>query len=101
MTKILMLAALLIAGKLFSQDAPFQKTFTPAELKQDLDFLFTTLENIHPDLYHYTSRETLKAARLKVEQALNEPMTRLEFSRRVIPVVTLLRDGHTALTFPQ
>jgi hypothetical protein len=101
MSKIFILAALLMAGELFSQEAQFKKTFTPAELKQDLDFLFTTLENIHPNLYHYTSREIIMAARLNVEQALNEPMTRLEFSRKLIPVVSLLKDGHTSLSFPQ
>jgi len=100
MSKLIMLAALVMAGELFSQ-APFEKKFTPAELKQDLDFLFTTLENIHPDLYHYTSRETILAARLRVEKALNEPMTRLEFSRKLIPVVSLLKEGHTSLPFPQ
>lgn len=101
MNKFLTLAALLTAGQLVGQEAPFQKTFTPAELKQDLDFLFTTLENIHPDLYHYTSRETVNEARLRLEHELHEPVTRLEFSRKVIPIVTRLQDGHTSLTFPQ
>jgi len=29
----------------------FEAKFSPAELKKDLDFLFETLETVHPNLY--------------------------------------------------
>jgi hypothetical protein len=76
------------------------KQFTPAELKQDLNFLFEKLEAIHPALYHNTPKAKIDDARKALENELIEPMTRLAFARKAIPVVTLLKDGHTALSFP-
>src|SRR5687768_11910910 len=77
------------------------RLFSPAELKQDLDFLFEKLEAIHPSLYHYTPKAQMDEARVALEKQLQEPMTRLEFARKAIPVVSMLNDGHTSLSFPQ
>jgi len=101
MTKFFFLVGLLSFGQLFGQVDMTTKTFTPAELKKDIDFMFSTLENVHPDLYHYTPRHVIDEARLQVERELHQPMTRLEFSRKLIPVFSLLKDGHTSLSFPQ
>ena len=75
--------------------------FTPEELKQDLQFLFEKLESIHPSLYHYTSKQQIDERRIALEKELDHPMTRLEFARKAIPVVTMLQDGHTSLGFPK
>ena len=83
-----------------AQTATETRLFTPEELKQDLDFLFEKLESIHPSLYYYTPKLKIEEARKALEGELTEPMTRLEFSKKVIPVVTLLKDGHTSLSFP-
>lgn len=75
--------------------------FTPEELKQDLKFLFEKLESIHPSLYHYTTKQLVDEKRLALEKELDHPMTRLEFARKAIPVVTMLKDGHTGLGIPK
>jgi hypothetical protein len=101
MTKLFILAGLWIPWLLFAQEDITTKTFTPAELKQDIDFMFSAMENIHPDLYHYTPRQVIDKMRLHVEKEVHQPMTRMEFSRKLIPVVSQLKDGHTSLSFPQ
>jgi hypothetical protein len=77
------------------------KQFNPEELKQDLSYLFEKLESIHPSLYYYTSKEELLDARAAVEEELTHPMTRVEFARKSIPLVAMLKNGHTSLSFPQ
>ncbi|MBX2961456.1 MAG: hypothetical protein KF687_03030 [Cyclobacteriaceae bacterium] len=77
------------------------RKFSVNELKEDVDFLFATLERIHPSLYHYTSKETILAKRTAVENSLTEPITRHEFAQRIIPLISTLNDGHTYLSFPQ
>jgi hypothetical protein len=77
------------------------RLFTPSELKADLSFLLTTLENIHPSLYHHRTREAVKSDLDSVRSAITEPLSRLEFARRIIPAFTKLNDGHTAVYFPQ
>lgn len=75
--------------------------FSSDELKQDLHFLFEKLESIHPALYHYTSALQMQKTRTRLEKDLDHSMTRLEFARKVIPVVSMLKDGHTSVAFPQ
>lgn len=76
------------------------KEYSPEELLEDLDYLFTTLEEIHPDLFAFTSREKVYAEKAKVKESLTEPIDRQEFYRRTAPIVTMLGDGHTGLYFP-
>ncbi len=96
------LVYLFLIGSTFSwgQSGIETKQLSPGELKQDLHYLFEKFEAIHPSLYHYTPKWEVDARRLALEKELDQPMTRLEFARKTIPVVTLLKDGHTSLGFP-
>ena len=98
--KRLPLLFVFITSFCFAQTANETKLFTPGEQKQDLNFLFEKFESIHPSLYHYTPKAKIDEVRKTLEAELSEPMTRLEFSKKIIPVVTLLKDGHTSLSFP-
>jgi hypothetical protein len=100
MTKGLCTCFLLISIFSFGQSEIETQKFSPDALKQDMSYLFTRLENIHPSLYHYTSRNRIDSMRNAVERDLTQPITRLEFAKKVIPVVSMLRDGHTSLAFP-
>src|SRR5688572_11362249 len=76
------------------------KKFSPTELKEDLGYLFSKLENIHPSLYHYTPKQRVDEKRIGLEKELDHPMTRMEFARKVIPLVSMLKDAHTSVGFP-
>lgn len=99
MKKILYL--LFISSSCFAQLAVEVKSFNPEELKQDLTILFEKLEAIHPSLYHYTSKSNVDEVRAAVEKELNRSMTRIEFARKAIPLISMLKDGHTSLVFPR
>jgi hypothetical protein len=85
----------------FSQESAEDQKFSPELLRADLNFLFSKLEYTHPSLYHYVSKEKVDSARKAIESILVQPFTRLEFARVVIPLATMLKDGHTSLSFPQ
>lgn len=93
---------LLISISLYSQEPNSieQKVFQPEELIEDFRELFVNLEGIHPDLYFYTSKETIDSLRLQAENEFTMPMTALEFWKIAAPIVVEIRDGHTALSFP-
>jgi len=74
--------------------------FPPDKLKSDLDFLLRTLEDVHPDLYRYRSRPEIYEMKQRIERSLTEPLTRIDFYRRVAPLVSAFGDGHTSITYP-
>lgn len=76
------------------------RLYSPEELKEDLDYLFQTLENVHPNLYAFTPKDTIDADRKQIVKKLLKPMTALEFWRLVRPIVSKIGDGHTSLRFP-
>ncbi|QOI96932.1 MAG: hypothetical protein HRU69_05240 [Flammeovirgaceae bacterium] len=101
MQRALTLCLLLNSTLLPGQVDITQKLYSPDELKTDLRFLVSTLENIHPNLYAATSKEKFYQDVEALELGLTEPITRLEFARKLIPLTTALGDGHTSVYFPQ
>src|SRR6478735_10977965 len=97
----LLLSIFFISTLCAGQSAVETQKFTPEELKQDLQFLFEKLESIHPSLYHYTPKSEVDEKRSALEKELDHPMTRLEFARKAIPVISMLNDGHTGMGFPR
>ena len=74
--------------------------YNPEQMISDFDYLFETLESIHPDLYFYTTKDSIDVLRKKAIERLNHPMTSVEFWKIIAPVVVKLNDGHTAIYFP-
>jgi len=81
-----------------SQDAnqpTYLKVIPPEKLKEDLDFLFKSIEEIHPNMYAYISREEFAKHRDELYKKINHPASQIEFYKLLAPVIALLRDGHT------
>jgi C-terminal processing protease CtpA/Prc len=70
------------------------------DAKADLDALMKTLENVHPDLYAVRSRERVAEERRQIESELPEQVSRMEWWKRLAPLVAGFGDGHTNLPFP-
>lgn len=71
------------------------KLIPPDKLKEDLDFLFKTIEEVHPNMYAYTSKEEFAPIREQLYKSINRPMNRIEFYKLIAPVVASLKNGHT------
>lgn len=78
----------------------YAKIIQPDKLKEDLDFLFKTIEEVHPNMYAYTSKEEFIPLQNELYRQINQPMNRLEFYKLVAPVVASLKNGHTFLKPP-
>ena len=76
-----------------------QTTINVDKLKEDIDFLFTTIRDVHPNMYAFTNEEDFATSRKELSTQINRPMTKLQFYKLVAPVVASLKSGHT-FVFP-
>ncbi|MEJ2904881.1 S41 family peptidase [Pedobacter panaciterrae] len=72
-----------------------QKIFTKSELKKDFSIIRAALQEAHPGLYRYRTKQQITTAFEQTESRLNKDMTELEFYRIVNPMIAYLADGHT------
>lgn len=95
---LLLLLALLNAGFCLAQtDSNHRpdKTYTVADLREDLDVLHETLTEADPALYRYLSRQQVDAIFSADSASITAPMTEDAFKRDiVIPTIVALRDLH-------
>src|SRR6185295_1928328 len=64
-------------------------------LKEDFTILRNKIESSQPGLYLYTSKDSLDKIFDKIGASLNEPMTSIEFYRKIAPLNKHLRNLHT------
>ena len=76
------------------------KKYSLKLLKEDCDFLFQTYEQVHPNLYVYTSENVIDSIIYRFQNELNNPISSFEFWKLLSPIVSKLGDGHTYLSFP-
>ena len=72
-------------------------TFTPGELRRDLQVLREALQEGDPGLYRYTPKNELDRAFDRAATELDRSMTALEFYRVLAPVAALIKCGHASL----
>jgi len=75
----------------------YSKLIEPEKLKEDLDFLFKTIEEFHPNIYAYTSKEEFETLRDELYKSINQPMSAYEFYKLTAPVVASLKNFHILL----
>lgn len=88
---------LLTAQTATEEDLPLIST---KHLQEDFQLLKTGLEKTHAGLYTYTSKDTLDKALKKIEASLNQPMTSINFFRKISPLLKLIGNGHTTFFVP-
>lgn len=76
------------------------KKISKKEIFQDIDFLVQTLEEVHPDLYAFVSKEKFYYLYQGMKDyVIQKDLSPLEFYRVITPLVAILRDGHTTISF--
>jgi len=73
----------------------------PEKLKEDVDFAYTKLKEMHPQLYWYISKENLDHKFDSIKQTINEPLTPLQFYFKLQPVIADIHEGHLSLRIPR
>lgn len=73
---------------------------SPEKLKEDVDFAYSKLQETHPQLYWYISKENLDYKFDSLKQTINEPLTPLQFYFKLQPIIAEIREGHLSLRIP-
>ncbi len=74
-----------------------KQKFDTSALRADLNFMLKTFEEMHPDLYAYTSRDDILALKNQQLSSLNRELTRKEFYPIVARMAAAFGDGHTGV----
>jgi len=72
----------------------------PDNLKEDLDFLFKTIEEVHPNIYAYINKEIYALVKNELYTQIDHAMSISEFYISIQPVVYFLQDSHTVIFRP-
>jgi hypothetical protein len=73
---------------------------SPEDMRHDLDELFFQIEEVHPNPYTKRSKSDIDRERQRIYDELGEPMTMIDFYRKVDPLVSSLGDRHTYVLLP-
>ncbi|THD67335.1 peptidase S41 [Robertkochia marina] len=83
----------------FSQSE--RTTFSKAEVLADLDYLYTSLQDAHYNVYAYISENEFRSAYEKVKTSITkDSLSTLEVINRFQPLTSAIKNGHTAIEFP-
>jgi hypothetical protein len=94
---ILLLIAFISGSNIaFAQSQKISKE----KLWSDLDTLYKTINDIHPDMFANITKKEFEAQLEEIKAAINTSMTTLEFYDLTMPLIVSLRDGHTVLQLP-
>ena len=69
-------------------------------LHNDIDYAYKKLLKLHPDIYWYVSEDSLNFAFKDLKESITSPLTSEEFYLKLAPVVSKIRQGHTAVYPP-
>jgi hypothetical protein len=78
----------------------FERGRSLAELREDLTFLKSALEENHPALYAHQTAEEFETAFARVDERLREGMSASDLLVEAAPLVAAIGCGHTGLRAP-
>lgn len=77
-----------------------QTSISQEQLKEDVDFTYKKLQQMHPNLYWYISKEDLDEKFDSLKKTINKPLTPTQFYFKLQPVITNIKEGHLSLRMP-
>ena len=72
----------------------------PEQLREDVDAFVSGIIERHPDVAAYAEIAAFHQQATRLKSSLTEPLTRVEFFRKVGALSHLFNDGHTFLIWP-
>jgi hypothetical protein len=81
----------------FSQPQKISKE----KLWADIDTLYRTINDIHPNMFANIPKDEFEAQLVKIKTSIDTSLTPLEFYNLAMPLIVLLKDGHTVLQLPE
>lgn len=78
-----------------------EQTFSPAQLKEDIQSLRAFIDATHPDIGHSASQAELDQTFLQIEASLTKAMSANEFWHQTAKLNPLFNDAHWSINLPQ
>lgn len=72
----------------------------PDKLKKDVDFAYSKIKEMHPQLFRYISKQDLDHKFDSIKNTIESPITPLQFYFKLQPVISDIREGHLSLRIP-
>lgn len=94
---VFLMCVALLAGcgeKMVTKDETISM-LSPEVMKSDLDLALKTIEEVHPNMYAYISKDEFCKLRDKAYRELDRPMNDLEYYKVIASLVAEIRNGHT------
>ncbi|PCJ97598.1 MAG: peptidase S41 [Flavobacteriaceae bacterium] len=70
-------------------------------LHKDVDYVYKKLQNLHPRLYQFVSKEVLDRKFDSLKKTIDQPIGSEEFYYKLSPIVAEIHQGHIAMGYPQ
>lgn len=67
------------------------------QLKEAFTIFKNSLEEGHPGIYDYTTKNSMDSIFASIELSINKPMTSEEFRNLILPILVAIKDSHTSL----
>jgi hypothetical protein len=74
----------------------FNQVLTPEEMKEDVEFFFSKLKDVHVNPYAFVPKDSLEYRKELLLKSLRKPLKRYEF-HRIISSLNGMFDGHTGI----
>jgi len=78
-----------------------QSEFKIEQIQQDIDYFYNSLERIHPEPYASITKTDFQAKLLELRNSAHTFLTRLEFYKRLAPLVSDMNDESVRLLVPE
>ncbi|MGD0338145.1 MAG: S41 family peptidase [Bacteroidota bacterium] len=98
--KKLLIILVFINSMSVSVHSQTQRRFSVKEIKSDLEYLRSTLEASHYNLYAYTKKEVFDSAYNKIESSINDSLTSMQAYRLFQPYLALAKIGECIIFYP-
>ncbi|KFF75760.1 peptidase S41 [Chryseobacterium sp. P1-3] len=98
---IFILALLSSCASVKKHNAQRDSCIPPELLKEDVDYAYSKLQQMHPQLYWYISKPELDHKFDSLKQTITEPLTPLQFYFKLQPIIAGVREGHLSLRIPR
>lgn len=72
----------------------------PNELKDDVDYAYEKLKELHPNLFWYISEKNLNKKFDSLKLSITDSLSPVDFYFKIQPVVADVREGHLAVRIP-
>lgn len=99
MRVLYVLLLFIISSPLFSQPV-VERSYSRQQLTEDMQFLVTTVEHVHPNPYHAISKEKFKALTDSLRATLKDSVTIREAWKVLSLMMAAYDEGHSSINYP-